>query len=199
MSAIVTSRLRCKRPVPANKPRRIEQAIFRTIVEMAYEMNATEQFPAGFKYVKRHVETELSTVHSRMKRFTQTKAADPFNPDREPALPRFKRNKDWVKKGLAHITHPDELSRHNIYIDGRLHPLTLTTSIQWRPSICHDNGEPLQWKLEHTLLISGRVYNYNRRIIEWEALEADMSKPFDDFRKDVIKLLRNHRFTMGDD
>jgi hypothetical protein len=197
MSAIVTSRLRCKRPVVAKQSRRIEQTIFRTIVEMAYEMNATEQFPAGFKHVKLHVETQLYKVHSRMKRFTQTKAADPLNPDREPALPKFKRNHDWFQKNLR--ISPDELSRHNIYIDGRLHPLTLTTSIQWRPSICHDNGEPLQWKLEHTLWISGLAYNYTRRSIEWEGLEADMSKPFDEFRKDVIKLLRNHRFTMGDD
>ena len=41
MSAVAKPRIRCKRPVVA-KPRRMEQSIFKTIVEMAYEMASCE-------------------------------------------------------------------------------------------------------------------------------------------------------------
>lgn len=41
LSPVVRPRIRCKRPLVA-KPRRMEQSIFRTIVEMAYEMASCE-------------------------------------------------------------------------------------------------------------------------------------------------------------
>ena len=80
MSAItvapVAPRIRCKRPVVYRKPapKRMEQSIFRIIVEMAYEMDASErvcpeEYEEGVSWLKKNLPPVKKSVarHLRIK------------------------------------------------------------------------------------------------------------------------------------
>jgi hypothetical protein len=86
MSAIIPARLRCKRPVVAkqSRPRRIEQGIFRTIVQMAYEMDKAER---DYYYPVTHVKEIMEKVFNEHYPQGRGLLIPKFVKDKQPKTP----------------------------------------------------------------------------------------------------------------